>query len=396
MMLMKTASLDKPKFSTLEAKRRPNYENDEYWSKKRILLENRKELFVAITTVNNFVKLISHPSSAPVEMIENGFRASEDKLTAVLREEQVLESRIQDKAKVFVDDLHQLMSLQSQLEGDVKNLSSYGTNVDTNVHDSIIQIDQLESELNRLRDEEQNLESAIANRVNESEVLNRNIVELTKKENMLQEEREALKEIEGPQREQFSLVSSFLKLKTAVHEKLSGHQVLNVKGDCLQVLIREDGSTIDLLFDKENRLCDVKTKSFIAGSKVEAELRAQTVEQNHPALFVRTLKLLAHNSSYLNQEIQELRVVSEKSKRPFDLEYNASKRLLTVIFNGGSYAKLRIPLDYKVSMVELVQLDRPESSRSLNPVAKKVKESLLARKLGKCVTDWIMELNNSL
>jgi len=395
---MSTLTADLPKLSSLQATRRPDGEETHLWPRKRERLEQRKEAFVNVTAVNNFAKFVSLAAPA-VDSIRKAHAVSENALNATLDTCEAIKSEIESEAEKLVSGLVGIKEVQNAIETGRKRLDELPVTLRYVQKDAKSEEIALSRRLEELESQARELEELVDRSSQELDSVKANLAGVLAEEKLRKEERYQMKESEGPQRERLGLMTSFVKVKKGIHEKFSGYEIVSITdGKKVRVALKEESDVfIDIEFDNDHRLVAASTASLFSNTRIEGELRDKAIADNQPSTFIRGIKLLVHNANSLEKELEDLRTKAKTSKKPFEVEYNPSKRMLLALFNRGSiYAKLRVPLDYTVSMVDLIHLERPESSRSLKPVAQQVKDRFAADGRGRRVSDWVLELNELL
>ncbi|KAH9254431.1 hypothetical protein BASA81_007544 [Batrachochytrium salamandrivorans] len=381
--------------STLKARKRSLGER-EYNADKQAALALRKEHLCQITSLQH---LLSPSSQQQLLVLGDAEKLAQTNAQTAKRLQQIQESCqaqlsiLASTAQDFCAKLHHTETAQRmerELELELQSLSTPSPVASLQQEE---EIQQLELQLAHQQQQIVQVQSKLATAKQTLEQFNQqcHTMQILRDENANQSQQYQL--IEGPQREQLEIILGFTKLKTSVHERMSGHKICShTNGKRVELELIEDGAKIEIEFDSHYRAVHISTQSILTGSKMESDLRLKALEANNPAWFVRKVKLLIHNSCLLQSELAELQTSR------CTLEYKPSTRQIWGLFGETVSVKLRVPYDYLVSPVELLGVE--------STIVKKrdaVQDKLLEDKVrqgvrnhGLRVKDWITRVEELL
>lgn len=375
--------------STLKARKRGLGER-EYNAEKQAALALRKEHLCQVTSLQHLL------SPSFQQLGGDADKLAQTNAQAAKRLQQIQElcqdqlSILTSTAQDFCAKLGQTETAQRtgrELELELQLLPPAVANVQQEE-----EVQQLELQLAHQREQLVQVQSKLATAKQSLEQLDEqcHTMQILRDENASQSKQHQASE--GPQREQLEIILGFTKLKTSVHERMSGHKVCShTNGKRVELELMEDGAKVEIEFDSHHRAVHISTQSILSGSPLESDLRLQALEANNPAWFVRKVKLLVHNNCLLRSEL------AERQTSRWMFEYKPSTRLVLGLCDTV-VVKLRVPYDYLVSPVELLSVEstvvRKRDAAHDRQLEDKIRQGV--RNHGLRVGDWIARVEQVL
>ena len=381
-----------PKLSSLQARRRPDGENTEYWTQKRLRVESLKESFLLCASSENLARSITQPASGN-DSLDKTYKEKESILSRILSDWEKAQLDIQEGAVKMVHLLDKIAGYQTDVAVASQTIACAKATTDTLISEN--QISELKNELENAKNEINKLSKVLNEKEQRVQSDKQEIAKWQARERQAMERVQQLQLSEGPEKERLSLLASFLQVKSDVHGKLCGFQVddfehervIKVRVPALDFI----DNIVTFEFDNENKLVSISLPSKCKlPSSVESKLREQALTANDAAAFIRGLKLFYYNNALLKQEVQQLESRAIESSPRYSIAFNQSTRVATILLEKKSiYAKLKVPHDYPNGKIELQRLEKPDSNRSLRRLEDDIKSSLVVSGKGYLLQDWL-------
>jgi hypothetical protein len=378
------ALIQELRLSTLQARTRPVSEDDEYLLSKKSRLQRLKSDFVASAAAENLARLLAEKGD-----VSDLVQPLTEKTAALQRVDESwskADEDVRQKSAEFVAKLrellrcHEIWASPEQPPRDAK---------DADQLEELVK--DLEREISVLEKECQDAQTHCRANASRLESLSEDIKTLETQEREMRRSIQIARDAEGPESENISLLASFTAVKRAIHEKLAAHRVTDVSLEGTTAISIMNGDAVISMRFTAGKLIDASVACESKAVKsAAAQYVKEAIEENDALHLMESIKERLIREDDLLSEIRLLDERGREDKVKFSISFNPSTRVVTILLEKKAiYARLKVPPTYPRDAIELVKLDKPESSRKLKHIEEQLRGIMEKGGKGQLLNHWL-------